>query len=291
MSAGDRCRCFLCRRWNPRSEHLHRKTYRSQDELQHFASTYKPRGAERRDREVVDDDRGDYEMDFLEFSRYPSYRNGPPQHYHSDDNDLEDDRDRDRDRDRDDHHRWNKRNGRNISPLPSPKKRRGTWDSDRPAPVPPRLSPPSSSSQDKDYDGSFLNSLLERKAKLRGVRTDDSDSPSKGGSKKSSGGGGGSGESSRHCSRSPSTPDSERNRTERPPSRPPVGIGAGARSAQPPVQSPPGRVQRDDPRDKSRKVVSRVFKSPVGHRLQSDRAVVALRKRLISNQNVLFFCQ
>ncbi|KAG7234619.1 hypothetical protein INR49_004212 [Caranx melampygus] len=116
------------------------------------------RGAERRD-----EDHGDYEMDFLEFSRYPSYCNGPPQHYHSDENELGDDRDRD------DHPRWSKKNGRNISPLPSPKKRWGTWDSERPAPPPPRVSPPSTSSQEKDYDGTFLNSLLERKAKLRGV--------------------------------------------------------------------------------------------------------------------------
>lgn len=196
-------------------------------------------------------------MELLEFSRYPSYRDGPPQHYHNDDNELGDSIDRE------DHPRRNKKNGHKISPLSSPKKRRGTWDSERPVPPPPRVSPPSTSSKEKDYDGTFLNSLLERKAKLRGVSQgksgargeEDSDTPSKGSSKKSSG------ESSRHCSRSPSNrpeadslspySETERSRTDRPSPRP---LPANTRSSQPPALSLPGR--REEPRDKTRKVVS-----------------------------------
>lgn len=248
----------LCR-WNPRSEHLHRKSYRtggrtgSLDELEEFAASYKQRGSRGPERRT--DEVGDYEMELQEFSRYPSHRDCPPQHYHSDEYELEDSSDRE------DHPRRESRNRHTISPLQSPKKRRGTWDSDRPAPPPPRVSPPSSSSQDKDYDGTFLNSLLERKAQLRGVSQgrsgargeDDSDTPSKGSSKKSSG------DSGRLRSHSPShrpeaeapSPysDPERYRAERPSPRPPA---ANSRSCQSPA--PPGR--RDDPRDKSRKVVS-----------------------------------
>nr|XP_033486930.1 immunoglobulin-like domain-containing receptor 2 isoform X1 [Epinephelus lanceolatus] len=246
-------------RWNPRSEHLHRKTYRtagrtgSLDELEEFAASYKQRGG--RGQVKREEDRGEYEMDFLEFGRYPSYRNGPPQHYYNHENELGDSSDRE------DHPRRNKKNEHDISPLQSPKKRRGTWDSERPAPPPPRVSPPSTSSQEKDYDGTFLNSLLERKAKLRGVSQgktgargeEDSDTPSKGSSKKSSG------ESSRHCSRSPSNrpeadslppySDTERSRTDRPSPRP---LPANSRPSQPPVYSLPGR--REEPRDKTRKV-------------------------------------
>ncbi|AWP01313.1 putative immunoglobulin-like domain-containing receptor 2 [Scophthalmus maximus] len=248
------------RRWNPRSEHLQRKTYRtagrtgSLDELEEFASCYKQkagRGAER-----IEEDRGDYEKEFLEFSRYPSSRNGPPQHYHNDENELRDNREHD------DHPRRNRSNGHSISPIPSPKKRRGTWDNELSVPPPPRVSPPSTSSQEKDYDGAFLNSLLDRKAKLRGVGQGrsgargegGSDTPSKGSSKKSSG------ESSRHCSRSPSnrpeadslppSSDTERSRTDRPSPRP---LPAYARSPQSPALSLPSG--REEPRDKSRKVV------------------------------------
>ncbi|XP_070764809.1 immunoglobulin-like domain-containing receptor 2 [Enoplosus armatus] len=246
-------------RWNPRSEHLQRKTYRtagrtgSLDELEEFAATYKERGS--RGVEKREEDRGDYEMELLEYSRYPSYRDAPPQHYHNDENELGDSSDRE------DHPRRNKKNGHTMSPLSSPKKRRGTWDSERPVPPPPRVSPPSTSSQEKDYDGTFLNSLLERKAKLRGVGQgksgargeDDSDTPSKGSSKKSSG------ESSRHCSRSPSNrpeadslpaySETERSRTDRPSPRP---LPANTRSSQAPAHSLPGR--REEPRDKTRKV-------------------------------------
>ncbi|XP_070684907.1 immunoglobulin-like domain-containing receptor 2 [Pempheris klunzingeri] len=247
------------KRWNPRSEHLQRKTYRtagrtgSLDELEEFADSYKQRGG--RAGEKREEERGDYEMELLEFSRYPSYRDGPPQHYHSDDNELGDNSDPE------DPPRRNRKNAHNVSPLPSPKRRAGTWDSERPVPPPPRVSPPSASSQEKDYDGTFLSSLLERKSKLRGISKgksvargeEDSDTPSKGSSKKSSG------ESSRHCSRSPSSrpeadslppySDTERSRTDRPSPRPqPINT----RSSQPPAHSLPGR--REEPRDKTRKV-------------------------------------
>nr|XP_040015783.1 immunoglobulin-like domain-containing receptor 2 isoform X4 [Gasterosteus aculeatus aculeatus] len=233
-------------RWNPRSEHLHRKAYRtggrtiSLDELEEFAASYKQRGSREDGRR--EEERGEYEMELREFRRYPSHRKGPPQHYHTDENELADDSDHG------DRPRRNTKGGQNISPLQSPKKRRGTWDSERPAPPPPRVSPPSTSSQEKDYDGAFLNSLLERKAKLRGV-SQDSDTPSKDSSKKSSG------ESSRPCSRSPSNrpeagslppySDTERGRSDRPPP-------ATTRSPQPPVHPPPAR--REEPRDKTRKV-------------------------------------
>lgn len=193
-------------------------------------------------------------MEFLELSRYPSYRNGPPQHYHSDENELEENTK--------DYSRRNKKNKHSISPLPSPKKRRGTWDSEHPVPPPPRVNLPSTSTQE-DYDGTFLNSLLKRKDKLRVVGQgksaargeEDSDTPSKGSSKKSSG------ESSRNCSRSPSNKpeadslppysDTERSRTNRASPRP---LPTKTRSSQPPADSLPGL--REEPRDKSRKVVS-----------------------------------
>uniref|UniRef100_A0A3P8U7Q2 Ig-like domain-containing protein n=1 Tax=Amphiprion percula TaxID=161767 RepID=A0A3P8U7Q2_AMPPE len=248
------------KRWNPRSEHLQRKSYRtagrtgSLDELEEFAASYKQRGgrgAERREEE-----RADYEMELRELNRYPSYRDGPPQHYHGNDEELDDNSDHE------EHPRRNKTNRHNISPLPSPKKRRATSERERTVPPPPAVGPPSTSSQEKDYDATFLNSLLDRKAKLRGVGQgksgargeEDSDTPSKSSSKKSSG------ESSRHCSRSPSNrPDadslppyseSERNRTDRPSPRPPP---ANTRSSQPSPHFQPGR--REEPRDKSRKAV------------------------------------
>ncbi|KAM3625361.1 uncharacterized protein V6R79_010840 [Siganus canaliculatus] len=249
-------------RWNPRSEHLHRKSYRSAgrtgslDELEEFAASYKHRGGRGAEKREEEEERGDYEMELREFSRYPSYRDAPPQYYHNDENEYEEGSDRD------DAPRRNKKNGHFISPLHSPKKRRGASDSERPVPPPPRVSPPSTSSQEKDYDGTFLNSLLERKAKLRGASQgkggvrgeEDSDTPSKGSSKKSSG------ESSRHCSRSPSNrpevdslppySDSERrSRTDRPSPRP---LPLDSRSPQPPAHSLSGR--REESRDKGRKV-------------------------------------
>ncbi|XP_034385328.1 immunoglobulin-like domain-containing receptor 2 isoform X1 [Cyclopterus lumpus] len=247
------------KRWNPRSEHLHRKSYRtagrtcSLDELEEFAASYKQ--SEGRGEGKREEERGEYEMELREFSRYPSYRHGPPQHYHTDENEIGDDSDHE------DHPRRNKKSGHSISPLQSPQKRRGTWDSERPAPPPPRVSPPSTSSQEKDYDGTFLNNLLDRKAKLRGVSQgksgargeEDSDTPSKGSSKKSGG------ESGRHCSRSPSNrpkadslpaySDTERSRTDGPCPRP---LPANTRSSQSPAHLLTGL--REEPRDKTRKV-------------------------------------
>ncbi|KAM4630557.1 immunoglobulin-like domain-containing receptor 2 [Polymixia lowei] len=249
-------------RWNPRSEHLQRKTFRmagrtgSLDELEEFAASYRQRGA--RGVENREDECGDYELELREYSHYPSYRNGPPQRYYDNENDHRDDSDHD------DYPRRNKKNGRHISPLPSPTKRRGTWDSERPVPPPPRLSPPSSSSQDKDYDGTFLTNLLERKAKLRGVDrgksgtrgAEDSDTPSKGSSKKSSR------ESSRHHSRSPSDrpevgegdplppyAETERSRTDKPSPRP---LPTYTHPSQAPAHTQASR--REETRDKSRKV-------------------------------------
>ncbi|XP_056269544.1 immunoglobulin-like domain-containing receptor 2 isoform X2 [Pseudoliparis swirei] len=229
------------KRWNPRSEHLHRKSYRaaggtcSLDELEEFAASYKQSGGRAEGKR--EEERGEYEMELREFSRYPSHRNGPSQHYHTDENELGDDSDHE------DRPRRNKKSGHSISPLQSPQKRRGTWDSERPAPPPLRVSPPSASSQEKDYDGTILNNLLDRKAQLRGVSQgksgargeEDSDTPSKGSSKKSSG------ESSRHCSRSPS------NRPEAD-SQPPYSDTERSRT-----DGPSPRL-REEPRDKTRKV-------------------------------------
>ncbi|KAK2853834.1 hypothetical protein Q5P01_006495 [Channa striata] len=245
-------------RWNPRSEHLQRKTYRtagrtgSLDELEEFAASSnqrRGRGAEKRQEE-----RGDYEMELEELSQYPSYRNGAPQHYHSDENELRDSSE--------DYPRRNKKGKHNISPLLSPKKSRGApTSSEHAVPPPPKVHPPSTSSQERDYDGTFLNSLLERKAKLRGVAQgkseargeEDSDTPSRGSSKKSSR------EPSRHCSRSPSNKpeaeslapyaDTERRRTDRSSPRQPP---ANTQSPHPPADLLPAR--REEPRDKSRKV-------------------------------------
>lgn len=246
--------CFC--RWNPRSEHLQRKTYRSAgrtgslDELEEFASSYRQRGGRRT--EQREEERGDYEMELLEFSRFPSYRDAPPQHYYSKENEHGDNSDHD------DRPTKNKKNRHNISPLSSPKKRRGILDNECNVPPPPAVGPPSTSSREKDYDPTFLNSLLERKAKLRGVDQgksgprgeEDSDTPSKGSSKKSSG------ESSRHCSCSPNNrpeadslspySDTERTRSDRPSPR--------THPSHPPTHFLPGR--REEPRDKSRKVVS-----------------------------------
>lgn len=223
----------------------------SLDELEEFAVSYGQRGGrgtERREHEKVN-----YDMELQDFSRHPPYHNGPPQHYYSDENQLENSSD---------HHR--RRNRHDISPLPSPKKRRGTWDNDRTLPLPLKVSPLLTSSQEKDYDATFLNSLLERKAKLRGVsqgkggsRGDgESDTPSKGSSKKSSG------ESDRHGTHSPSNrpdvdslvySDTEQNRANGPsPRSPPATLSS--RSSQSQAQSQPGR--REESKEKSRKMVS-----------------------------------
>ncbi|XP_057705151.1 immunoglobulin-like domain-containing receptor 2 isoform X2 [Corythoichthys intestinalis] len=239
-------------RWNPLSEHLERKTYHSAgrtgslDELEEFAATYRQRGR----RHVEKRDNGDDETNFQVFGR-SSYRRAPPQHLYDDRNDLGDCSDHE-ERSR------RKKNDHDISPLPSPKKRRGTWGNEHSTSPPPTASPPSTSSQEKDYDSTFLNSLLERKAKLRGVKSgargeDDSDTPSKGSSKKSSG------QSSRRSCKSPSNrpeadslglhSDTELSRNERPSPRP---IPTHARPPLPPGPSPLSR--RGETREKARKV-------------------------------------
>uniref|UniRef100_A0A3P9Q523 Immunoglobulin-like domain-containing receptor 2 n=1 Tax=Poecilia reticulata TaxID=8081 RepID=A0A3P9Q523_POERE len=216
-------------RWNPRSEHLQRKTYHSSgrtvslDELEEFATTYKKRGgrgAERREEEMVE-----YEMEVLEYGGYPSHRKGPPQHYYSNGDELDDNSE----------HEGHTR------------------------PPPPKMDPPSTSSQERDYDATFLNSLLERKAKLRGISQgrngaqaeEDLDWPSIRSGKKTSR------ESSRLCSRSPSNrpeadslspSDSERARTERPSPR---SLQANTHSPSP-LHSLP--AHREEHRDRSRKV-------------------------------------
>eukprot|EP00066_Takifugu_rubripes_P019063 XP_011608329.1 PREDICTED: immunoglobulin-like domain-containing receptor 2 isoform X3 [Takifugu rubripes] len=235
-------------RWNPRSEHLHRKKYHSAgrsgslDELEEFVASYK----QRRGAGEGEEEQGVYEMEFQDFSRYPSYRVGASQHFQ--DNEPE------YCNIAKDHLRQDKKSRKPISPLHSPKRRGAEEDEWTASPRPTASSP--SSSHDKDYDSAFLSSLLERKAKLRGIvqgkSGGDSDTPSKSSSKKSSG------ESSRHCSRSPSSRpeveslplyyDSEQSRTERPSPRPPP---TSARSSQTLAHSLTSR--REEPRDKTRK--------------------------------------
>ncbi|XP_051565275.1 immunoglobulin-like domain-containing receptor 2 isoform X2 [Myxocyprinus asiaticus] len=145
-------------RWNCHSEHLPRKAFDARgrtvslDELEEFAMTYGPHGRRR----------GDFHGPQRDFERGPrprdhhtSYRDGP--HCSRDDDDDD----------------WRRRG----SP-PSPRKRHDNGDSERYA------------ARQRSYDETYLNSLLERKARCngeRGGRTDnDSDTPSKGSSKKSS---------------------------------------------------------------------------------------------------------
>lgn len=248
-------------RWNPRSEHLQRKTYHSSgrtvslDELEEFTTSYRKRGgrgAERREEARVE-----YEMEESEYGRYPSHRKGLPQHYYSNGDKLDDNSDHEG------YTRPNNKSKHNINPLHSPKKRGNTRERERAEPPPPIMDPPSSSSQDREYDATFLNSLLERKAKLRGgfqgkngaLGEETLDSPSRGSTKMISR------ESSRHRSRSPSNrpeadslppSDSEKYRTDRQSPRP---LLANARS------SPPGHslpAHREESRDKSRKVVRNI---------------------------------
>lgn len=248
-------------RWNPRSEHLHRKAYRTTGrrgslvELEEFADSYEQRGdrgARRREQE-----REDYETELVEFRGYPCYRNGPPQYYHDSEKDLDDDDNHE------EHSRHYKQNRHNISPLHSPKKRRGTWEKEVNVPPPPTTGPQLTVFEEKDYDATFLNSLLERKAKLRGVghgrsrsrSEDDSDTPSKGSSRK------GSRESNLQCSHiassrpetssRPPSADTERARGDRPSPRPPQ---ASTHSSQPSAHSLSSR--REEHREKGHKVVS-----------------------------------
>ncbi|KAM4608900.1 immunoglobulin-like domain-containing receptor 2 [Polymixia lowei] len=141
-------------RWNPRSEHLQRKTLSSRgrtgslDELEEFARSYDPRTrrAEPRDR--------DYDQDYV--------NNSPPRRFYGDEGEG-----------------WHRR-----SPSPLPQKRRDTWDSDRPSRPSHRQAPGG-----RGYDDAFLNSVLESKARGRrgdrgaGRVDEDSDTPSKGSSR------------------------------------------------------------------------------------------------------------
>ncbi|KAI7808331.1 immunoglobulin-like domain-containing receptor 2 isoform X2 [Triplophysa rosa] len=144
-------------RWNCRSEYLPRKAFDTRgrtgslDELEEFAMSYGPHGRQRGD---VREPQRDFEMAPRSRDHYTSYRDGPRCSRDADDDD------------------WRRRD----SP-PSPPKRRGA--SERYA------------ARQRSYDDTYLNSLLERKARgergERGGRADnDSDTPSKGSSKKSS---------------------------------------------------------------------------------------------------------
>ncbi|GAA6229120.1 immunoglobulin-like domain-containing receptor 2 isoform X3 [Lates japonicus] len=136
----------LDRRWNPRSEHLKRKTLGrrgrtgSLDELEEFARSYGSRG-----RRAEPPDRA-YDRDY-----------SPPRRFYRDDDDG-----------------WGRR-----SPSPLPQKRRDTWDSDRPS------RPPQSRGYDDAFLNSVLESKVRGRGGDRGAgRVDeDSDTPSKGSSR------------------------------------------------------------------------------------------------------------
>ncbi|XP_065107972.1 immunoglobulin-like domain-containing receptor 2 isoform X1 [Paramisgurnus dabryanus] len=149
-------------RWNCRSEYLPRKAFDSRgrtgslDELEEFAMSYDPHGR-RKGEGPQRDFRGpqrDFEMTQRSRDHHTSYRNGPRCSRDNDDDD------------------WHRR----ASP-PSPPKRRATGDSER------------YTLRQRSYDDTYLNSLLERKARGYGERggrgDDDSDTPSKGSSRKS----------------------------------------------------------------------------------------------------------
>ncbi|XP_008273798.1 immunoglobulin-like domain-containing receptor 2 isoform X2 [Stegastes partitus] len=133
----------LDRRWNPRSEHLQRKTLGrrgrtgSLDELEEFAQSYGSRG-----RRAEPPDRP-YERDY-----------SPPRRFYRDEDD-----------------RWGRR-----SPSPLPQKRRDTWDSDRPS----RL--PQSRGYDDAFLNSVLESKARGRGGA-GRADEDSDTPSKGSSR------------------------------------------------------------------------------------------------------------
>uniref|UniRef100_A0AAV2JZF8 Immunoglobulin domain-containing protein n=1 Tax=Knipowitschia caucasica TaxID=637954 RepID=A0AAV2JZF8_KNICA len=132
---------MLDNRWNPRSEHMQRRTIGrrgragSLDELEEFARSYSTHC--HRDRT--------YDRDY-----------SPPRRPY-----------------RDEEEGW-----RGASPLPVPRKRSDTWDSDR----------PSRPCKSRGYDDAYLTSVLENKARGRGDRgaaraDEDSDTPSKGSSR------------------------------------------------------------------------------------------------------------
>ncbi|XP_059199241.1 immunoglobulin-like domain-containing receptor 2 isoform X2 [Centropristis striata] len=136
----------LDRRWNPRSEHLKRKTLGrrgrtgSLDELEDFAESYSTRARRAEPRDRV------YERDY-----------SPPRRFYREEDDG-----------------WGRR-----SPSPLPQKRRDTWDSDRPC------RPPQSKSYDDAFLSSVLDSKARGRGGDRGAcRPDeDSDTPSKGSSR------------------------------------------------------------------------------------------------------------
>ncbi|XP_024860453.1 immunoglobulin-like domain-containing receptor 2 isoform X2 [Kryptolebias marmoratus] len=135
----------LERRWNPRSEHLQRKTLSrrgrtgSLDELEEFAQSYASRG---RRPEPPD---GLYERDY-----------SPPRRFYRDEEDG-----------------WGRR-----SPSP-PQKRRDTWDSDRPS------RKALSKSYDDGFLTGVLERKMRGRGGDRGAgrQDEDSDTPSKGSSR------------------------------------------------------------------------------------------------------------
>ncbi|XP_076015315.1 immunoglobulin-like domain-containing receptor 2 isoform X2 [Genypterus blacodes] len=140
-------------RWNPRSEHLQRKTLSrrgrtgSLDELEEFARSYDPRARRPEPRHRASD--RDYPND------------SPPRRLYDEDDS------------------WRRR-----SPSPVAQKRRDTWDSDRPC-----RPPQGHAKRGRGYDDALLNSALESKARGRGGERgagridEDSDTPSKGSSR------------------------------------------------------------------------------------------------------------
>lgn len=153
----------------------------SLDELEEFAASYNQRGPKGEEPRNEGRDNG---MEMRERDHHAPYDDG--KRYHDNDERYRDGENRYRTIEDGkcggDGRRDRECRPPRSPPPPSPKKRRGTWDTDHPAP--PRQSP----SREKEYDGTFLTSLLDRKAKLRGVAKgeEDSDTPSKGSSKKSS---------------------------------------------------------------------------------------------------------
>ncbi|XP_054871354.1 immunoglobulin-like domain-containing receptor 2 isoform X2 [Amphiprion ocellaris] len=133
----------LDRRWNPRSEHLRRKTLSrrgrtgSLDELEEFARSYGSRGRR------AEPPGRPYERDY-----------SPPRRLYRDEDDG-----------------WGRR-----SPSPLPQKRRDTWDSDRPS------GPPQSRGYDDAFLSSVLDSKARGRGGA-GRLDEDSDTPSKGSSR------------------------------------------------------------------------------------------------------------
>ncbi|MED6235192.1 hypothetical protein ATANTOWER_019195 [Ataeniobius toweri] len=135
----------LERRWNPRSEHLQRKTLSrrgrtgSLDELEEFARCYSSRAGRPEPPDRL------YGRDY-----------SPPRRFYRDEDN------------------WGRR-----SPSPLPQKRRDTWGSDRPS------RPPLSKSYDDGFLTSVLDRKVRARGGDRGAgRVDeDSDTPSKGSSR------------------------------------------------------------------------------------------------------------